>query len=141
MDNWRGSLGGFFREEEAKQQKESSDLTTFINNVVLPAFDQLAEELRRHGRSVTTRSSATTATLIVQREGEEEMRYRIQGRMFPNGVLPFADIRCKERKGRKFVTVESMFRSGSSDYTLSDITSDEVIENFVENYTRRIDTD
>ena len=67
------------------------------------------------------------------------MMYRIQGRTFPNAVLPYAEIRFRERKGLRYIRVESMFRSGSSNYRISDITKDEVIRNFVENYTSRVD--
>jgi len=139
MTDWRKNLGSFFESsEEAEQEEEKPEFDQFIADIVIPAFEEILPELELHGRSVTIRSAASSAVLIVHNAGEEELMYRIQGRTFPNGVLPFAEIRFRERKGLRRITVESMFRSGSPDYVLSDITKQEIIENFVENYTKRV---
>ena len=138
MTDWRKELNGFFQKtEETKEQEERSELAGFIADTALPAFGQLSEELEKHGRDVTIRNSVTSATIIVSLHGDEELTYRIQGRTFPNNVLPYAEIRFRERKGLKLIKAESMFRSGPPDYTLSDITIDEIITNFLDHYTRR----
>ena len=139
MADWRNNLAGFFEAtEEAQQQEERPEFDQFISGVVLPAFEEIRPELEIHGRTVTIRSALSTAVLIVYNAGDEELMYRIQPRTFPNGVRPFAEVRFRERKGLRRITVESMFRSGSPDYRLSDIARKEVIDNFVENYTRRV---
>lgn len=142
MADWRDKLGTFFEESEKSREEESgSEVERFIEAVVRPAFQEVAQELEKHWRHVTIRSSETVATLIVSHDGEEEMMYRVQGRMFPNGVLPFAEVRFRERKGRRYITVESVFRSGAANYTLSDVTSGEVIQNFLDEYMRRVKKD
>ena len=139
MADWRKNLTDFFESsEEAEQQEERPEFDQFISDVVIPAFEEILPELEAHGRTVTVRSASSTAVLIVHNAGDEELMYRIQPRTFPNGVLPFAEIRFRERKGLRRITVESMFRSGTPDYRVSDITKDEIIENFVENYTKRV---
>jgi len=142
MSDWRHELSGFFEQEDkAREHEHRSELETFVADTVLPALEQVAEEMRRHGREAVVRNSDTTATLIVRHAGEEEMRYRVQGRTFPNGILPYAEIRFRQRKGLKFITVESMFRSGIQDYTLADMTREEIIADFVQNYTKRVQRD
>ncbi|MDA0578537.1 MAG: hypothetical protein O3B24_10620, partial [Verrucomicrobia bacterium] len=84
------------------------------------------------------RHAATSAALTVLRDGEEEMIYRVQGRMFPMGVVPFAEVRYRERKGLRLLRTESMFRSGKPDYTLKDVTIAEIIHNFLDHYKRRV---
>jgi len=139
MADWRKQLDGFFEKgSEPTPAKEVSEFSGFISTVVMPALEELAPELEKHGRSVVIRNSVTSAAMIIQHGGEEEMTYRVQRRRFPNKVLPYAEIRCRERSGLRYVTVESMFRSGSSTYKLADITKEEIIQNFLENYTRRI---
>lgn len=139
MSDWRDELSEFFEKSHAAdEQEDASELARFMSGTALPAFEEITRELERHGRVATTRSSGTSATLLVQFGGEEEMSYRIQGRMFPNGVLPFAELRFRERKGLKYIRAESMFRSGPPDYTLADVTSQEIIRNFISNYTRRV---
>lgn len=139
MDDWRTRLNSCFdKKEEPRHTEESVEIAAFIAGTVVPAFEELAPELEGHGRNVIIRNSVSSAAMIVQHGGEEEMTYRVQGRMFPNGVLPFAEVRFKERKGLRFITVESMYRSGTVPYKMADITKDEIIQNFLDNYTRRV---
>jgi hypothetical protein len=139
MAEWRQQLDGFFAKGiQPTPEKEVSDFSRFIADVVMPALEEVAPELEKHGRSVVIRNSVTSAAMIIHLGGEEEMTYRVHRRRYPNKVLPYAEIRCRERSGLRYVTVESMFRSGSSTYKLADITKEEIIQNFLENYTRRI---
>jgi choline/glycine/proline betaine transport protein len=139
MADWREELGGFFQKAEAdKQDKEMSEFARFVLEVVEPAFRDIAVELEKHGRTVTIRTSITSAAIIVLFKGEEEMTYRIQERTFPDRVLPYAGIRSRERKGLKFVRVESMVRSGPPEYALDEITGEEIIRHFLDHYMRRV---
>lgn len=138
-ENWRSQLNSFLgapRETGTPDKKD--ELAAFISDVVLPAFAELDQELRKHGRDVTLRHTEASAALIVQHNGDEELAYRIQGRMFPHGVLPFAQVRFRERKGLKYITVENMVRPGAATYKIGDISRDEIIRHFLDNYTRRV---
>ena len=138
--DWRDNLREFFEETEDEQPDQGGkEFPRFIGEVAVPAFRELAGELEKHGRTATIRNSVTSAALIVQRAGEEEMTYRIQGRTFPDRTLPYAEIRFRERRGLRLIRVESMFRSGEEDYRLEDITKEEVIRDFLDNYVRRVE--
>ena len=142
MSDWKSDLAGIFEEKDAvRQEQKESELARFISGVAVPAFQQLTTELEKHGRDVNLRMAMNSAALIVHHNGEEEMTYRIQGRTFPNGVLPYAEVRFRERKGLKFIRVETMFRSGKPDYTLADITETEIIRNFLDHYKRHVRND
>ncbi len=140
MADWRSELGGFLNDKSdaKKEDVRGSELGRFISAVVLPGFEEVARELERFGRQVTIRHAAESAAIIVTHEGEEEMTYRVQGRMFPVGVVPFAEIRSHERKGLRLLRSESMFRSGKPDYTLKDVTTEEIIRSFLDHYKRRV---
>jgi hypothetical protein len=142
MADWRESLGKFLEEDDkVRQQEHRTELEVFVADKVVPALQQVADEMQKHGRGATVRTSTTSAALIVTRDGEEEMTYRVHGRTLPNGVLPCAEVRFRQRKGRKFITVESMCRSGAQDYMLADVTAEEIISDFVRNYTTRVQAD
>ena len=140
MADWRKDLNGFFEKTEKKRREkaEGAELIRFIHDITVPAFEDLRVELESHGREVTIRDSETSAAIIVYKKGDEEMTYRIQFRTYPDRVLPFAEIRAKERKGLRLVRFESMFRSGKPDYWISEGTREEIIRNFLEHYTRRV---
>ena len=139
MTNWRDSLDQFFEDtEEQEQSRKDTALSCFVRDVAVPAFDELGEQLSRHGREISVRETDSSVTAVVQHAGAEEISYRIHGRLFPNGVLPYAEVRFKERKGLKIIRVESMFRSGAPDYAIEDLTKEEVIRNFLSHYMRAV---
>lgn len=138
MNEWRKDLGSFFEtQNKSRAERKLSDIEKFVRNVVVPAFDDLKGELEKHGRAVNVRSSASTATLLVQHGGADEFTYCVQGRTFPDRIVPFAEIVCKERKGVRLIRTESMFR-GDNEYTIDSIEKDEVIQHFLSNYMSRV---
>ena len=141
MSDWQNDLGNMLNKAEVgKIAADAGELQRFLSQTALTAFEQLSQELQKYGRTVQIRSTASSAALTVSNNGEEELNYRLQARTFPNGVRPFAEVRFRERKGLKLITVESMVRSGPSEYTIADVSSDEVIKNFLEHYKRRVGT-
>jgi choline/glycine/proline betaine transport protein len=140
MPDWRLKLGGFLHQtEKAKQETQGVELTRFVAETVIPAFEEVAEEMRKHGREATIGNAGTSATLSVHHNGEEELTYRVQTRIFPNRVSPYAEIRFRERKGRRLIRVESMFRY-DVEYSLVDIAREEISQHIIDNYVRRVET-
>lgn len=140
MTNWRRNLNVFFAKKgETKVSPEGLELTEFLEKKAIPAFKEISSELEKYGRETTIRNTPSSATLVVCHSGEEEMMYRLHGRRLPNKVLPCAEVRFRERKGRRRITVESMFKSDSSDYVMTELTMEDVINNFLENYTQRVE--
>ena len=138
MTEWKQDLGDFLRKkEETRADKERSEVERFITDVVAPAYAELKTELENHDRHVSIRETQTAATLLVQHQGADEFSYCLQGRTFPEGILPFAEMVVRERKGIRLIRSESMLRQGH-DYGISDITCDEVIGHFISNYKRHV---
>jgi hypothetical protein len=143
MTDWRQNLDTFFEktEKRASESKEH-ELSRFINGIVVPAFEQIRDQLEKHGREINIRSSEVSAAMMIYRSGEEEMTYRIQTRTFPSGVVPYAEVRFRQRGGTKLVRSETPFRVGTPPkYTIADVTADEIIQNFISHYTSRVKTD
>lgn len=139
MSEWKDELGEFLKKKAAvSNDRERSDVEIFIVNVVQPAFDELKQELEKHGRTASMRISPSSAQIAVQYCGADEFTYRIQGRTFPERIVPYAEIVCKERKGVRLVKNESMIRSGP-DYSIQDIGSAEIIRHFLSQYMSRVE--
>ncbi len=139
MNNqWKNTLGGFFGEKkEEPANRDVSEMASFIENVALPAFAEISGELRKYSRLSNIRNSDTSATLMVLKGKDEEFAYRLQGRTFPNGIMPYAEMRFRQRGGLRFITVEETLRS-SADSSIRDVTIDDVVQHFVRNYTSRV---
>ncbi len=139
MADWRNSLDSFFEESDKNDQdKQKTPFERFISDVAVPAFEELRKELEKHGRRITIRESASSAVMAVFDGGNEEIMYRLQERTFPDQKLPYAQVRMRERGGLKLVSVEAMLRSGAPDYSIEDITSEEVINSVLQHYTSRV---
>jgi len=139
MSDWRSNLDSFFvKADDAVKQKEVGPFTRFLREVAVPAFEELKTEFERHGRTVMIRDSESTASISVSVDGAEEITYRIRERLFVDRNLPYTEIRVRERKGLRLITVESMLRSGSPDYTLEDITKEEILKSVLQQYMTRV---
>jgi hypothetical protein len=139
MTDWRDKLDGFFKQtQEVKETTKEAEFSRFIHAVANPAFEELRDQLTKHGRQVTIRETESSAAVVVHYQTREELSYRLHGRRFPHGVLPYAEIRFRERKGLKMISVESMLRSGTSEYSIEDLTKEEVIKHFLDHYMRAI---
>ena len=137
MADWRNSMDSFFEEsDETKKNKDITDFTRFIRDTALPALKELRDQMEKHGRELTIKETVSSLTARVSNQGKEELVYGVYGRTFPNGVLPYAEVKYRVRNGLKITKVESMIRSGKPDYLMSDVTKDEVIDSFLGHYMR-----
>ncbi len=137
MADWRNSMDNFFeKSDETKKNKDITDFTRFIRDTALPALKELREQMEKHGRELTIKETVSSLTARISSQGKEELVYGVYGRTFPNGVLPYAEVKYRERNGLKITKVESMIRSGKPDYLMSDVTKDEVIDSFLGHYMR-----
>ena len=139
MGDWRSNLDEFMSEEsDSTTSEQRSEVDIFIQDTAMTAYRELESQLGQHGREITIRNSGTSAIIKVQFNGTEEMVYSLQIRRLPDRELPYAEIRYRERKGLRYVSVERMLRTGngSPDYFIGDISSDEVIQHFIDHYIK-----
>lgn len=139
MANWQNKLDSFFTETEKKDNEPKlTPFETFINEIAVPAFEDLRPELEKHGRHVVIRSSSSSAVITVFDGTTEEIMYRLQERSLPDRHLPYAQVRMRERGGLRLVTVEAMLRPGNKDYRIEDLSRDDVINSVLQHYMSRV---
>jgi hypothetical protein len=141
MTEWKKDLGDFFaRKQKAQVERKQTEIEKFISTVVLPAFQDVKVELEKYDRVVSTRHTPNSASLSVQHRGADEFMYSVQGRTFPDRVLPYAEVVSRERKGVRLIRTESMLRSGQ-DYRMAEISKGEVIQHILSHYTSKVGLD
>ncbi len=139
MADWQNNLDSFFTQtNEENTTREVTPLERFIRDVAIPAFNEMRTQMEKHGRELTVRQTVSSVTAQVHYNGNEELSYRLHERLFPNGPLPYAEVRFRERKGLKILRVESMLRSGQPDYRIEDLEKEEVIKSFLDHYMRAV---
>jgi hypothetical protein len=142
MKNWKKMLAGFFEkqkeekwEKEEKHSREKLRVEKFYSTIVNPAFEELKSELKKHGREVEAYTERRDfASIIVQFEGEEELDYSIEVMLYPGLAFPRPVIHYTEWASSRRLRIEGLLRTGIQDYDISDITKDEIIEHFLNEY-------
>lgn len=106
----------------------------FFTAVVVPAFEAIDAELQKHGRDAVILSASEGASIRVTFQDKNEINYMIKVKdLYPSVVLRLTD----EKDGRRYVA-EEYLRSGNQDYTVSDISTDEIIHHFLSKYKQRL---
>ncbi|TGC09373.1 hypothetical protein [Methanolobus halotolerans] len=157
MSGWKRKLREIFRSEnddsELRTVREMHvkfaelNMRDFFRHVVFPAYDDLKEEIEKHGRTVVIDVDDTglnSASLIVYAPSDtkpdgqvEEFYFEIQGRAYQKAGFAFPE-HADESQPRK-PKVEILLRSGSiSEYDINDLSRDDIVEIFVNEYAKWI---
>ena len=119
-------------------QEEILELEEFIRDIAVPTFELLQTKYEEKGFTTKIRQAETSASLNVALSGSNVFVYRIQWRRFPTRMLPYADIQYKMRNSLRFLTYEQMIRKGKPDYSLYDISQDELRSHIEDNFAKRV---
>jgi len=142
MNDWKKILASFFEkqkeekgEKEEKRSQEKLRVEKFYSTIVNPAFEELKSELKKHGREVEAYTERRDfASIVVQFEGEEELDYSIEVMLYPGLAFPRPVIHYTEWTSSRRLRAEGFLRKGIQDYDISDITKEEIIEHFLNEY-------
>jgi hypothetical protein len=147
MENWKKILANFFkRQKESKEEKEIKHsheklrVEKFYSTIVNPAFEELKSELKRYGRDVEVYTERRDfASIIVNFEGEEELDYSIEVMISPVRIFPRPVIHYTEWASSRRLRAEGLLRKGRQDYDISEVSKEEIIEHFLNEYKNYIE--
>ncbi len=139
MADWRQELGNILekRARASRAEQEKAQFEAFMRDIVAPALNDLAEELRKHDRNVNVRTAPAAMVLSVSNGEFEEISFRVLSRSVPNFVVAYAEIRL--RKGQRLVRIETNIKEGQT--PLSETTQDDIISCFLKYYSMVLDSD
>ena len=139
MADWRQELGNILekRARASRAEQENAQFEAFMRDVVAPALNDLADELRKHDRNVSVRTAPAAMVLSVSNGEFEEISFRVLRRSVPNFVVAYAEIRL--RKGQRLVRIETNIKEGQA--PLAETTQDDIISCFLKYYSMVLDTD
>lgn len=147
MENWKKILATILkkqkedrRDKEIKHSHEKLRVEKFYSTIVNPAFKELKSELKRYGRDVDVYTERPDfASIIVNYEGEEELDYSIEVMISPDRVFPRPVIHYTEWASSRRLRVQGLLRKGRQDYDISEISKEEIIEHFLDEYKNCIE--
>lgn len=120
-----------------------SHVNRFMDEVVLPAFEQVAVELRKQGYSVSVieRDDDKRCKLEVQHHLEANFVYEVRARAYirPEHMSPDSDEDdAEEREERKYFRAEVHLMEGGQDYDIMGWSRDEVIDDILDQYEQHM---
>lgn len=147
MEDWKNDLGDMFknieekgRKDEENVKKREAEAEKFFTSIVIPAFEELKNELEKHGREVSTPTgyksvySQVGAIMSVKFEGVEEYVYGIGVKISPRCAFPYSERWFTSKEDGKKYKGEGVIRSGVQDYDVSDISKEDIIRDFLSGY-------
>lgn len=133
--DWRKELDGIVsgKQRVTRAEQENAQFEIFLDNVALPALQEVATELQtNHEREAQLRRAPASVTLTVRAAEVEEITFRVLKHFVQSGILPRAEARLN--RGQRFVKYEAMFKEDPQTYQIEEVTGDEVIACFLKFY-------
>ena len=139
MSDWKSDLEGFFHQKQKKAQvvedklkDTKSEVGTFFSAVVIPAFEEIKTELKKYQRESNVFGGIDSASIVISYKGYTEFTYSIK--VYPGTVFPCSEIHFRKPSEVKTYRAEGILRTGLQDYTIAQITKEEIIKQFLSDY-------
>ena len=119
-----------------------SHVNRFIDEVVIPSFEEVAEELRKQGYTVAVESrDDKRSKLEVQHNEEVNFVYEVRPRAYVRPDFMTQDDsedEHEEREERKYFRAEVHLMEGGQDYDIMGWSRDEVIDDILDQYEQHM---
>jgi len=143
MSDWKSDMQGFFHEKQKKSEvdkdklKETkSEVAKFFSAVVIPAFEEIKIELKKYQRESNVFGGIDSASIVISYKGYTEFTYSIK--VYPGTVFPCSEIHFRKPSEVKTYRAEGILRTGLQDYTIAQITKEEIIKQFLSDYKKHM---
>ncbi len=110
---------------------------TYLVDVVVPAFEELAEELQDQGRDVEVEHGDRRASLRVLHEGQEEFFFEVKVHPYRKRDFLFPAIVLKDREDITY-RAEAHLRDRPLRCDVTELTREELLELVVREYERHL---
>lgn len=138
MTDWKDELRGLIAlsARERKAQRGGPPLVrTFLSGAVVPAFEELAEALREHGRDVIVAHDDRSASILVSKDGKEEFYYEVVIKAYGAASFAFPAIPLRDSEGKTY-RAEARVRTGPQQQDVTHATRLDMIHSFLRQYRR-----
>lgn len=141
--DWKDLLSDILSKRDARAGASAPrgsrpEVERFLDDVALPALQDLRRELEQHGRRVKLdRDTGYLALTVQDPQGREEFFYGIRIRTTRPATFVFPEF--DPRDGERTVSrAEVMLRSGPASYDLCGLSREQVIRHFLHEYRKWI---
>ncbi len=143
MSDWKKELKELFDDEyhnKIRMQVESEGKTRikrFVSEVVEPAFEEIAEELKEYERDIDVEIETMAAAIRVYYEGHEEFYFSIRSRPYKKKEFSFPVLPLKDEKG-DYYRAEVYLKEGPLYHDVTNYNKEQIIREFLHEYKRHV---
>ncbi len=143
MSDWKKEMKELFDDElyiKRKQKAESEDklrVKKFISDIVEPAFEEIAEELKEYDRDIDVEIEKMAATIRVYNEGHEEFYFSIRSRPYKKKEFSFPVLPLRDEKG-DYYRAEVYLKDGPIYHDVTNYNKEQIIRQFLHEYKRHM---
>lgn len=141
MDDWQRDLDAYF----VKQKKSKKEIKTkkaelkktikhFMQGEVLPAFEALKKEFKKHKRDLEVESKKDWAVVLVKRDSHKEFVYEVNISADAGDLIACKRVYTMNKKGKLKLRVEDKIGNPDNSTLLASIKKDGIIKDFLEHY-------
>ena len=143
MTDWKSELDTYFKEQENtkkelrhKKEGMKKDVKHFIKGEVIPAFDELRKEFKKHKIELEVESKKDWAALLVKRKKHKEFVYEINISMDREKLMTSKSVYKANKKGKLKLGVEGKISNRRNSFMLDSIKKEDIISDFLEEYKK-----
>jgi choline/glycine/proline betaine transport protein len=131
--NWRQRL------RTIVHQPRRQEVLSFIDTVVVPALDEVAQELRRQDLDARLQRGEDGRVWVEVRHGEEiDFLYSVRPRAYEPPAFALRDTRAARQEALRYFRAEIHLREGGQDYDIMGRSKAEVIHDVLDQYQRHL---
>jgi hypothetical protein len=141
MEDWKNELDTYFREQKAtkkevkiNKERMKKAIKHFMQGEVIPAFDALKREFKKHKREIEVDSKKDWAAVLVKKNKHKEFVYEINISIDDGKLTVSKSIYTINKKGKLKLRVEGKIHNPKNSPLLSSVKKEHIIKDFLENY-------
>lgn len=140
MTDWKDQLREILQAAETTEEKRARKMRRvkgFLADVVVPAYDEFAQQMQDFGRDVEVDIGERQAQIRVLHDGDEEFYFDVQIRAYRKRDFAFPVIPLQDAEGDVY-RAEASIRSGPLHHDLTDYSREGLLEVLVKEYGRHL---
>lgn len=141
MDDWKNDLDAYFKEQkitkkEIKMEKEGMKKAVkhFMQGEVIPAFDALKKEFKKHKREIEVDSKKDWAAVLVKKNRHKEFVYEVNISTDNGKLMASKSVYTANKKGKLKLRVEGKINNPKKSLMVDSVKKEHIIKDFLENY-------
>jgi hypothetical protein len=141
MDDWQRDLDAYFKKQKktkkeikARKEEVKKSIKRFMQGEVIPAFESLKREFKKHNRDLIIESKKDWAVVLVKRNSHKDFVYEVNIKSDGGNILVCKRVYTSNKKGKLKLRVEGKVSNPNNSPKLSHTKKEDIIQDFLEHF-------